>query len=125
MKLTDKQKDLIRKELSGEEDSLLWIIKQDVDKLHPLALDEEDIETLRRFEEWFRTPDYVVVDRDPEVDDYILDFEKEVLWVWGSIRRHVIPYKWDDQYDIDFDKDAILKDIDYAVNNYLKKLEEK
>ena len=68
--------------------------------------------------------EYTVWFPDPEESLLILDFEAEILWVWGSIRRHVIPYKWDDQYDIDFDKDAILKDIDYAVNNYLKKLED-
>ena len=123
MKLTDRQKDMIRKELSGEPNTLLWVIKQDVDKLHPLAFDAEGIEALKQFEEWFGNTNYDVADRDPEVDAVILDFELEILWVWGSIRRHVIPYKWDDQYDINFNKDAILKDIDYAVNNYLKELE--
>lgn len=124
MKLSEKQKDLIRKELSGEEKTLLWCIRRDIrERLHAVVLDDEDIEYLRRLEEYFRDPDYVVADWDPEVDSVILDFETDIIWVWRAIRKHIVLYD-NDEYDLDFDKTAILKDIDEAVNKYLRKLEE-
>ena len=124
-KLTEKQKDLIRKELSGEENSLLWWIRRDIrERLHAFALDDEDLVYLERLEKYFREPDYHIIDRELEVDSIILYFEEEIIWVWKAIRKHIIRYDYDDDYDLDFDEEAILKDIDEAVDKYLRKLEE-
>ncbi len=118
--LTERQKDLIRKELSGDPGTLLHEIKWLIhDKLWDLNLDDEDILSLSRMWEEFNGLSLCV--DDPEIDDIILDFEEEVINVWEAIRHGL---RKGNITDLRFDKEDICRDIDEAVKEYLKKLEE-
>ena len=120
MKLTERQKDLIRKELSGDPKTLLWEIKWLIhNELWDLNLDDEDILSLSRMWEEFNGLSLCVT--DPEIDDIILDFEKEIINVWEAIRHGL---RKGDITDLRFDKKAICQEIDEVVKEYLKKLEE-
>ena len=118
--LTERQKDLIRKELSGDPGTLLHEIKWLIhDKLWSLNLDDEDILSLSRMWEFFNTLSCSVA--DPEIDDIILDFEEEIINVWEAIRHGL---RKGLITDLEFDKKAICIEIEEAVKEYLKKLEE-
>lgn len=120
MSLTSRQKDLIRNELSGERGTLLheikWLIN---DKLWDLNLDDEDILSLSRMWELFNSLCCSIA--DPEIDDIIFNFEEDVINVWETIRHGL---RKGFVSDLEFDKKAICQEIDEAVKEYLKKLEE-
>lgn len=119
MKLTERQKNLIRHELSGKPNTVLYFIKRDIQEhIWNLDLDDEDIESLRKMWEFFHCQDYDVVDE--EIDDIIFAFERDIVCIWDVIRQgmHRPPFI----SDIEFDKEGICAEIDNYVKDYLETL---
>lgn len=121
MKLTERQKNLIRHELSGKPNTVLYFIKRDIQEhIWNLDLDDEDIESLRKMWEFFHCQDYDVVDE--EIDDIIFAFERDIVCIWDVIRNGLCHES--SLSDIEFDKEGIINEIDEAVKEYLITLEE-